>query len=183
MSKDDRRIMRCFKLFWAWQEDTEARWLEQLALEGWSLSSVRGIRYTFVKSAPQSVVYRLDYQAVSAEEFEEYRQLCEEMGWECVARLGNWIYLRRPAGQEGTTELYSDNASRLQRYRSQFGTMALALVPLIYMLVVHPLAFGPMRTWWGRALQIVLVPLGLVLLYAMGRISQMMRRLESSPKE
>ena len=179
----DQRVKHCFRVFWAWQEEAETRWLEQMALEGWSLAGVRGVRYTFVQAAPTRTVYRLDFQTLDTGGLEEYRQICEDLGWEYVTRQGNWIYLRRPY-EERATELYSDNSSRLQRYRSQLHTILLALAPLwLFTFVVYPLAIGPPRGWWARLTQIGTILLTLMIVYAVVRIWGIMRRLQSSPKE
>lgn len=152
-------------------------------MDGWELDDVRGIRYVFVKSAPRRVVYRLDYQAKTAGPLTEYRRLCEEMGWEWVARMGNWIYLRRPDDGENPTELYTDNASRLERYRTQLRILAAALAPVCYALVVYPLIYGSPAPPWVRVLQAAAALLTLPVLYAIGRLWAVIRRLESNPRE
>lgn len=183
VSRSERQVQVRYRVFWAWQEEAEIRWLEQMALEGWALAGVKGIRYTFVQTAPQRVVYRLDFQTGPTERSDEYRELLEEAGWEWVTRQGNWIYLRRPFDAQGVPELYTDNASRLARYRSQLRVLVIALLPPLYLLGIYPLIFGWMKSGWGRFLQAAALLLTVVLVYAIGRIAAVVRQLDSDPKE
>ena len=44
VSRSERQVQVRYRVFWAWQEEAEIRWLEQMALEGWALAGVKGIR-------------------------------------------------------------------------------------------------------------------------------------------
>lgn len=175
---------RVYRVFWAWQDREEERWLERMALAGWSLVSVRGIAYTFRRSDPQKVIYRIDYQDVTDTDAEEYRQICEDSGWEWVDRSLNWLYLRRPYEPGVPLDLYTDNASRLKRYQSQLRTMAIAAAPVFLLAVVlslPPLSLG--EGWWVRGFKVFLAVNLVVLLYAMSRVWQVIRKIESRPEE
>lgn len=173
-----------YKVFWAWQEDREAKWLQAMALSGWSLKSARGIRYTFERSAPQNVVYRLDFKGTFDDDLAGYLELYRDAGWEYVTRFGNWFYFRRPADAAVHTELYTDNASRLARYRAQLRVMLLAGLPLIMFAGgVYPLISRSYDSGWMRALHVVVLACAALYSVAVGRIILIVRRLETMPKE
>ena len=189
MTGSAKSMKRCFKLFWAWQEEREAQWLQQMALRGWSLKEVQGIRYTFERWVPEKVVYRLDFKESATGELEEYLQLYREAGWECVTRLGNWFYFKRPAGAGTEAELYTDNASRLERYRAQLRMMLIAGLPVylfsvvLYPPVLYPLIVRSSVGGWLRTLHLLVLMVAAIHAVAVGRIVAIIRRLERDPRE
>ena len=175
---------RVFKTFWAWQKRAEEKWLEEMARSGWSLNKASGFMYRFRRSEPQDVVFRIDYKELSETQAGDYLQLCEDFGWEFVGRWLNWLYFRRPAEDGVSPELYTDNASRLERFRAQLRTMAIAFMPFfIFTYLLAPLTLGRVRGWWVDALQVALIAFSLFLLYCLGRLWAVVRRLESNPGE
>jgi len=177
-------LKHCVRVFWAWQEDQEAEWLQRMALDGWSLKSIRGVRYTFERTAAKRMLYRLDFKVVPNEELAEYLQLYQDAGWEYVTRFGNWFYFRRPADTTAQTELYTDNASRLARYRSQLRVMILAGLPLLLLGgAVYPLLIRSYEGWGIRLLYVFILLSAALYAGAVGRIVQIIRRLERDPKE
>lgn len=175
---------RVFKVFWAWQDQKEERWLEQMTLEGWSLAHVAGASYTFERTEPREMIYCIDYQEVSGPAEEEYLQLCADMGWELVGRSLNWFYFRRPFGPGISLELYTDNASRIKRYRSQLRTMAIALAPMFLLaLVVFPTPLRLADGWWMQVAAFVTITGLLALLYGIARVWAVVRQLESRPEQ
>ena len=62
-----------FRWFWAWQDETEERWLGEMSGRGFHLKSVGlpGI-YTFQVSEPRPYTYRMDYQNFTKKDKNEY---------------------------------------------------------------------------------------------------------------
>ena len=108
--------LRKVKLFTLWQDQKEEAWLRQMAQQGWHLSSVAPLVYTFVRGDPRDEVYRLDY-VVSKADYEEYKQLFQDAGWELVGEMMGWQYFRKPASADGPKEIYTDAESKVERYR------------------------------------------------------------------
>jgi hypothetical protein len=107
-----------FRLFWAWQDHEEEAWLRQMAQQGYHLSSlVFSTIYEFTHGEPRDVVYRLDYTDVRKKDIQEYMQLFQDAGWECVDGWAGWYYFRKPADSESANEIYTDAESKNQKYQ------------------------------------------------------------------
>ncbi|MFC2029667.1 DUF2812 domain-containing protein [Chloroflexota bacterium] len=119
--------LRKIKLFLAWQDEKEEAWLQQMAQQGWHLSSVAPLVYTFVCGDPRDDVYRLDYLTSKAD-YEEYKQLFQDAGWELVGEMLSWQYFRKQASAGGSNEIYTDAESKVERYRRV----------LAYLLILQP---------------------------------------------
>lgn len=104
---------RIIRWFWAWNDDKEERWLEQMARGGWHLVSGPFL-YTFEKGVPAEVRYRLDYQS-DAKGIDEYLRLCRDSGWERVFHFAGWQYMRTASSE--APEIYTDDASRVAKYQ------------------------------------------------------------------
>jgi hypothetical protein len=127
--------LRKVKLFLLWQDQKEEAWLRQMAQQGWHLTSVAPLVYTFVRGDPRDVVYRLDYLASKAD-YEEYKQIFQDAGWELVGEMMSWQYFRKPAGADGPKEIYTDAESKVERYRRVLGYMVIFLPIYVIWLVI-----------------------------------------------
>jgi hypothetical protein len=113
-----------FKIFGAWNDTKEERWLEQMAQEGWHLVSGPMV-YSFEKGAPAQVRYRLDYRNESGD-LDEYLKLCRDSGWERVFSFAGSQYFR--TASPTAPEIYTDAASRVAKYRRLMNTSVLLAV-------------------------------------------------------
>jgi len=104
-----------FRLYTAWNDDKEERWLEEMARSGWHLVS-GPFPYTFERGAPAEIRYRLDYPPQDSN-LPEYLRLCHDAGWERVCESAGWQYFRTASAE--APEIYTDNASRIGKYRRQ----------------------------------------------------------------
>lgn len=105
---DTRRVR---KLFFAWQENREAAWLSNMSADGWHLSSVGFLNYTFTKGAPEEYVYQFDFITLRKKDEPDYFQVYSDAGWEMVGKLGGWYYYRKARSAGGSTVIYSDSDS------------------------------------------------------------------------
>ena len=178
----ERNVKTVRKVFFAWNEEAEARWLQQMALQGWHLEEVFIFTYRFVRGKPGDFVYRFDFRPMkNRKELEEYVGLFEDAGWQYVASLSSWHYFRREKTGEGCDEIFSDNRSKLEKYRRLQLTMLVtsnaALISPIYLLRIvnnQPiilLLFG------------LLIALDVLLLYGILRITKLIRSLRKDLKE
>jgi hypothetical protein len=125
----ENHTIRKFKLFFAWNDDKEEAWLSQMAREGWHLQSL-GLpgSYTFAAGEPREDVYRLDY-IIDRKDYQNYLQLFQDSGWEHVGELSGWQYFRTRQQGSQMPEIYTDNASKTQKY-------ARVMLPLIIFLPI-----------------------------------------------
>ena len=162
----DKTTLRKVKLFTLWQDEKEEAWLRQMAQQGWHLTSVAPLVYTFVRGDPRDDVYRLDY-LVSKDDYEEYKQLFHDAGWELVGEMMGWQYFRKPASADGPNEIYTDAESKVERYRRVLAYLIIFLP--IYMVFLTRDLPGPIKL--AMALFVVLWAYSIVRIF--GRIRQL----------
>lgn len=122
----ERRTRTLLRWFWAWEDDKEERFLEDMARQGWHL--VRGgILFQFERGEPREMRYRLDYRRGTQGQLRDYFALCSDAGWEYVYNFGGWRYFRSPAARQAP-EIYTDAASRVGKYRRVLIVVTVLLV-------------------------------------------------------
>lgn len=116
----EKTTRKAFRWFWAWNDDKEERWLGEMARAGWHLQSYSILFYTFVKGAPEDVVYRMDYPSVGVGGglgLQEYLGIFRDAGWEHVLECFGWHYFRTRADAEQAPEIFTDPESRIAKYQ------------------------------------------------------------------
>ncbi|HSL86270.1 MAG TPA: DUF2812 domain-containing protein [Bacteroidales bacterium] len=132
-------LKRQCRLFWLWHEDREMDWLRQMSLEGWQLVRVCVFIYTFEKGEPKDMVYFGDFRSIKGKDIEEYLEIFRDSGWSYICRQGDFFYFTSPA-ENKYREVYSDNQSRLGRYRTL----------LLVHIIVMPNLFNSLRVISNR---------------------------------
>jgi hypothetical protein len=114
----DGNIVRKFRLFWAWQDDCEEAWLSEMARCGLHLIKYRAFGlYHFEPGAPRNDTYRLDYVSVSGKAKQQYLQLFIDAGWSHLGEVAGWQYFRKTVKEGEIAEIFSDNDSKIEKYR------------------------------------------------------------------
>jgi hypothetical protein len=160
-----------YKLFLAWQDDREERWLEEMARQGWHLVE-GGIRFVFRKGAPEAIRYRLDYRRRFPDGKGEYFAMFRDAGWEYVCGFVHWHYFRSPASANAP-EIYTDVESRVDMYR-QLQRVLLAVMFLNLIMMNNSLR---RETHWVALLQATVV---LLLGYGAVRLRLRMKNLRAT---
>lgn len=128
--------------------EVEEQWLNELAQSGWRLidygkDDLSEIHYTFeADTTAKKIHYKIDFRPLkNKEEFEDYKTLFHEAGWEIVAK--NHRYFKYIFISDKANEIFSDTSSLIERekhrrknisfYFCGFGLVA--LVSLIVLLV------------------------------------------------
>lgn len=120
--------MKTFKTFLDF--DKEEAWLNRRAAEGWLVVKT-GLFYTFAPITPGSAVVRVDYRpSMKAADFDDYRNLFWDAGWQHVAgsRWSGAQYFASFSG-DADADIFSDPASKAQRYRRAIATAFALLLP------------------------------------------------------
>ena len=159
----ERKTIR--RWYWVWDFDKEERWLNEMAMQGWALAEVGFCRYVFEKCEPGEWIVRLQMKQSDP----DYVEFLEELGAEYIGRVVQWIYVRRRA-EEGSFELFSDIASRLE-YLQWIARMLLAVGMM-------NLVIGVVNAFSGNAVGAINVLLATLLMYGLGRIHGKMESLE-----
>jgi hypothetical protein len=129
-------IIHKSKWFWAWQDDREEAWLGELSRQGLHLqhSGVFG-QYTFFQGEPREYAYRLDF-VTNARKNPDYYQLFRDAGWEHVGELGGWQYWRKAVQDGKEPEIFTDNASKIQKYQRLIGWLVI-FFPIYVVLLTN----------------------------------------------
>lgn len=102
----ERKTVR--RWFWVWEFEKEERWLNTMALEGWTLDKVGFCKYEFIRTEGGAYTVRLEMREKDA----DYTAFMEETGAECIGRVVSWNYYRKKA-ELGAFDLFSDLDSRI----------------------------------------------------------------------
>ena len=133
----ENSTIRKIKWFWAWQDHKEEAWLEQMSKQGWHLSTVGFPSiYEFSQGEPRPYVYRLDFVTSHKMEHQEYLQLFEDSGWEHIGVMGGWQYFRKDPQPGDVSEIFTDNASKIQKYQRLVGFLVILFASLIPFFVI-----------------------------------------------
>lgn len=168
-----------FKWFWAWQDDKQEAWLEEMSRGGLHLKDHKAFsRYVFVVGEPTDYTYRMDFDQSSGKN-SDYVNLIEDAGWEHVMTLAGWQFWRIAAGEGKSAELFTDAESKVRKYKRLLTSL---FVPGPAMFVV---VLGMFKRFPGRHPQwFVITTISIFVLYILFvainfvKVLQRIRRLE-----
>ena len=112
-----KRITR-FRMYFAWDFDSEEKWINKMSEKGWQLESVGPGRYTFFAGVPREYIYRLELlKKTAADEREkQYIRRLEAGGAQKIATNGQWAYFRKLRA-DGDFAIYKSTDSKLRYVR------------------------------------------------------------------
>jgi hypothetical protein len=173
----DKTTITKFRWFWAWQDEKEESWLGEMSGKGFHLAEV-GLPgfYRFTVGQPRSYVYRLDYQPYFKKDRDNYLQIFQDAGWEHIGEMASWQYFRKEAAPGEEPEIFTDNESKITKYKRLLGYLFIFLVPLWTVFIIQ-LSESPYP--WFRGIQIFILIVSLFFLYAVIRILLRIRKLRS----
>lgn len=129
---------------WFFSFEKEEHWLEQMSAQGWHFTKVSSFYgYTFVKGAPEKRIYKIDFRKLDpGKDRDDYIALFADAGWQCIepARYNYSFYFYTT--QDGAArDIFSDNASRANRYLryAQISLMSLlpAFIPFLALYMIN----------------------------------------------
>ncbi len=121
---------KVWKLFLITQSQQEQKWLDKMDEEGWLLTDVGLMNYTFERGTPGSYQYALEWLDYDEKKRKKYVELVSEYGIELVDTFNLWGYFRRPK-QDEPFVLFSDPdslAGYKRRLMKRIGIIALLLL-------------------------------------------------------
>ena len=172
---EEKRVTK-FKWFWAWQDEKEESWLENMSEKGYHLASVKtpGF-YTFIVTEPRKHAYRLDYQTFRKKDKQEYLQLFRDASWEHVGEVSNWQYFRKEVTSEETPEIFTDVESKIDKYKR-----VLTIVGFFYIILIAIMA-GRISTEdpypWMSGITVFIFLVLLFMSYAIIKLATRIRQL------
>jgi hypothetical protein len=131
----ERKIKTCVRIFLPWQYEKEENWLSEMAANGWLLEDYCFIVYRFSSGVPRRFIYRIDFKSTPKNDLEEYINLFTSSGWEHITTAANWQYFRIPE-RDFTTDIYSDAASKIEKFRRMANLAYILLFPNLVLLIL-----------------------------------------------
>lgn len=185
---------RVIRTFFAWQEEKEGKWLASMSKKGWHLERVGFFNYTFKEGVPHDYVYEFDFKILGKKDFEDYRSTFEDAGWKYIGNFGSWYYYRADSSKDPDRELYSDNRSKMEKYKRLLIFLALVSGPLmiwglpnLYMRIIdmagdsvlnNPVVFNIYLPF-----VIILTLVEILVVYGIIRIIMIINRLKKNIRE
>jgi hypothetical protein len=174
-----KSVVRRFKWFWVWQDETEENWLGEMSEKGYHLISVNiPCIYTFRKEQPRHYIYRLDYQHFKKNDKQEYLQLFKDSGWEYLGNMLAWQYFRKEFVSVGINEIFTDNQSKRAKYKRVLGLLAISFITILAIFLERVLNTSQYSSypWWGNVHVFLLIVL-MALTYAIIKVVLRMHKL------
>ena len=86
--------------------------------------------YSFTKTEPEDMIYRIDFNPQKKEDLAGYHQMFADYGWEYLQDMNEYSYFRKPADVRDE-DIYSDNDSRLDMIKRILRTKMLPFMILL----------------------------------------------------
>ena len=154
------------RLFWAWEDEKEAAWLNKMSQQGWHFQSVHGLcNYTFERGEPTDFAYQLDF-VDSEKDMDNYLQMFEDAGWDYLGKMGRWQYFRQEARGGAQPRIYTDNASKVAMYQR----VLLPLVVGVVVMVLSLYTLGDRAEGFYQFLAVLNIGFLLLLIYGIGKM-------------
>ncbi len=130
-------VKKCYRFYTLTDYEKEEQWLREMANQGWLLKDVNLIVYTFIKTEPKDIVYKLDFQNSDESPDAEYLQMLEDYGWTYLFALNHYRYLYKEAtGIEGEDEIYTDNESKYEMLKRIIKYKMLPILAIFLVCVI-----------------------------------------------
>lgn len=129
------------KIYFPWQLDKEEKWLEEMSKKGWHIKKHSFLKYEFAEGTPEEYIYCIDYKIRGKDNY-GYIELFKELNWEFVSQCMDWYYFRTK-NKGNKTPIYSDNSSKLEKYKQMFSVNIGLFAVLAFILLVYILDYAP----------------------------------------
>jgi len=125
--------IRKYKWFWPWEDEKEEIWLAKMSAQGMHLEQANvGASYNFIFGEPKEYVYRLDFRdSMERDGKEAYIALAKDMGWVYLCDMNGWQYFRKEPRPGEINELFTDNNSKIQKYKRVFTWLVLTFAAIM----------------------------------------------------
>lgn len=173
------------KILFAWNEEKERVWLEDQALKGLKLTDVGVFRYTFDEIEPKALAYQFDFNVLTEGDLGSYYQLYEDAGFEHITSYVNWHYFCCEKSQSTQTDIFNDNASKMEKYkRVLLFLIAMAIPTYLQAFIIAPASLldGSMSEFY-KYFAFILYPAAVIHIYATVSIASYYFKLKKRIKE
>ena len=176
-------LIRQFKFFWPWQDQAQEKWLEEQSQSGYHLekpNTLLGV-YTFKTGDPESYAYRLDFQSDLKNEPKAYIQIFEDAGWEYLGE-SSWQYFRKPYQEDSSHEIFSNNQSKIKKYKRLVLYLSTFLAILTLLFMIGGGIEGDLA-WLSHFFTIIFVPTAIFFAVSILKITFRIKMLKAQIKD
>lgn len=173
----EKQIKKTLKWFWPWQDQKREEWLQQKSQEGWHLLSIGfgGLEFRFVQGEKQLYVYQIDFLQEKQKKMNEYLDIFENAGWEHVLSWNGWQYFRKRFEEGENLQIYTDNQSKIQKYKRQILYFSLFFPSYMIIFFARLERYPP---WFAAILVGTFVTLGVYVGVSILMVALRIRQLE-----
>jgi Protein of unknown function (DUF2812) len=171
----EKTTKRVWRWLLPWDDEKEERWLAEQARSGWRLTAVRCFGgYTFERAAPAEMAYRLDVAPSKLHDRSEYFGLFRDAGWQHLGHRGLWQFFAKEAADGRTAEIYTDNRSKIGKYRRILAFLGMMMAMLGSQLATNP------ATTHRRGVTVIYAVMLAIFLYFIVRVLLRIRGLKAA---
>lgn len=168
-------MMVKFRIYF--DKDQETAWLNEMAQNGWAMTSFFAGFYTFDKCAKGKWSYQVDLGEKFGKCTEDYREFMRDAGIEILQNWGYWVFLRKPA-DEGEFQLYTDVESSIEHYSKILKMFKIvAIIEIICLFVELAGALSGVQIAWVYTF--ILLAFTVALINACVKTKNIIRELEA----
>ncbi|WP_400163524.1 DUF2812 domain-containing protein [Brevibacillus sp. TJ4] len=130
--------MKTYKFFTDFEK--EEKWLNDMARKGYRFQRKTMLGYVFEAAEPEDATIKIDYRTFKKQEdFEDYRALFEDSGWEHLSgtKSSGYQYFKK-MNDQGSDDIFSDVDSKAGRYKrlsEMWVSLAAAFLPIVVALI------------------------------------------------
>lgn len=172
-----KKYKKVFKLFWAWEEDKECDWLREMSNKGWHLKAFNMIHY-FEKGEPKDYVYNIDWKSTANVDIDEYITIFGDLGWEHVTEFFGYQYFRTESGKEIAPSIYSDNTSKIEKFKGLRRVIIIGGILNVYNLFNLNFILDIRKFSFHTILNILVISVTLLIVFGFYKINNKIKELE-----
>jgi hypothetical protein len=165
------------RLFCAWNEEKEIKWLKNMAKQGWELDHAGFCEYQFKKTEKQDLNFSFDYRVLKKDEFDEYIRHFESCGWEYISSVASWHYFKSKVSETVYPDIYSENTSKIEKYKRLLVTLCLAIFPSIWAIVFNLTLLDEEFSLFTLIIVLLIVFMNTIIIYGIYRICRIIQQL------
>jgi hypothetical protein len=123
--------MKQIKWFWPWQDEKEEQWLNDQALNGFTLNAIIfPSTYVFTDDHSKKSVCYLDYYDRKKEDLQEFMFTRNKAGWFFIGTMHGWHYFVTNKAEEPSVLRDAIEQNKKEKYLRQMGLLA-RFMPII----------------------------------------------------
>ena len=128
---------KVWRFFSKAEYESEEKWINEMAKEGWNLTAVGFCRYIFRRGTPGEYIYKVDVveRTASDEVSESYFNFLTDCNIRIVGDLTDWIYLQKKAA-DGPFAMKDDAYAKLRTVNKAYSFAVRTLCRLLAIFAV-----------------------------------------------